>query len=73
MSSLLSRAYALRQEVGTFVPIHSPKLDVKDAYRRIHIEWEKAPISYAVEGLLVVDCCMAFRWQNLSGWWSLMA
>lgn len=42
-NNVMRRVCALRQDVGSEVPIYGAKMDVKDAFRRIHIEWDKAP------------------------------
>ena len=63
-----------REQVGADVPIYISKMDVKDAFRRVHIEWEKAPIfSYVVGEYIVIDFRLAFGWRSSPGWWGLMA
>ena len=74
LTNVLRRICALRDAVGTKVPVYTAKMDVKDAFRRIHVEWEKAPVfAYTVGNLLVIDFRMPFGWRNSPGWWSLTA
>ena len=50
------RVCALREAIGPDVPIYTSKMDVKDAFRRLHVAWEKAPtFAYMVNDLIVVD------------------
>ena len=50
------------------------KMDVKDAFRRLHVAWEKAPtFAYMVNDLIVVDFRLPFGWRNSPGWWALHA
>ncbi|CAN0398933.1 unnamed protein product, partial [Laminaria digitata] len=39
----IAQSCARREQVGAEVPIYISKMDVKDAFRRIHIEWDEAP------------------------------
>ena len=49
-------------------------MDVKDAFRRLHVAWEKAPtFAYMVNDLIVVDFRLPFGWRNSPGWWALHA
>lgn len=73
LPSILRHACALRETKGGGVPIYRSKKDVADAFRRIHIECEKAPVfSYVVDECLMVDFRMAFGRRNSPGWWSLV-
>lgn len=70
----IAQTCARREQVGADVPIYISKMDVKDAFRRVHIEWEKAPIfSYVVGEYIVIDFRLAFGWRSSPGWWGLMA
>ena len=68
MPAILRRICALREAVGTDVPIYISKMDVKDAFRRLNVAWEKAPtFAYMVNGLIVVDVCLPFGWPIRRG------
>lgn len=74
MPNIMRRICALRQAVGPAVPIYTSKLDVKDAFRRLHVEWDKAPtFAYVVGDFVVVDFRLPFGWRNSPGWWALHA
>ncbi|MEP3733698.1 MAG: hypothetical protein ABJN02_17340 [Lentilitoribacter sp.] len=62
-----------REQVGAEVPIYISKMDVKDAFRRGHIEWDKAPtFSYVVGEHIVIDFILVFGYRSSPGWWGLM-
>ena len=68
MPAILRRICALREAVGPDVPIYTSKMDVKDAFRRLHVAWEKAPtFAYMVNDLIVVDFRLPFGWRNSPG------
>ena len=74
MPAILRRICALREAVGPDVPIYTSKMDVKDAFRRLHVAWEKAPtFAYMVNDMIVVDFRLPFGWRNSPGWWALHA
>lgn len=55
--------------IGTHVPMHGPKNDVQDAYRKIQSQRENAPVlAHVVEEFVAVDVRLAFRWRNSPGW-----
>ena len=39
----IAQTCARREKVGAEMRIYISKKDVKDAFRRVHIEWDKAP------------------------------
>ena len=64
MPAILRRICPLREAVGPDVLIYSSKMDVNDAFRRLHVAWEKAPtFAYGVNDLIVVD----FRLAQFAG------
>ena len=72
MPAIWRRMCALREAVGPDVPIYTSKIDVKDAFRRLHVAREKAPtFAYMVNDRMVVD--FRFGWRNSLGWWALHA
>lgn len=72
--NIIRRTCGLREAVGPAVPIFTSKLDVKDAFRRIHVEWAKASyFAYMVGDFIVVDFRLLFGWRNSPGWWALTA
>ena len=74
MHAILRRICALREAVGPDVPIYTSKMDVKDAFRRLHVAWEKAPtFAYMVNDMIVVEFRLPFGWRNSPGWWALHA
>lgn len=74
MCNVTGFVYALRQEVGPFVPHIGAQMDVKDAVRRIHIEWEKLRCSRTwLTGFVVIDFGMPFNSGKSPGWWALTA
>ena len=40
----IAQTCARREQVGAEAPIQSSKIDVKDDFSRVHIEWDRAPI-----------------------------
>ena len=68
MPAILRRICALREAVGPDVPIYISKMDVKDAFRRLHVAWEKAPtFAYMANDLIVVDFRLPFRLAQFAG------
>ena len=57
----ITQTCVCREQVGADVPIYISKMDVKDALRRAHIEWEKAPnFSFVVVEYIVIDFRLEF-------------
>lgn len=71
---LIAKTCARREEVGAEVPIYIHKMDVKGAFRRVPIEWDKASIcSYVVCENIVTGFRLTFGWRSSPGWCGLMA
>ena len=50
------------------------KMDVKDAFRQICVEWSHCPVfGYAFRDLVIVDRRLQFGWRNSPGFWCLFS
>ena len=74
LRGIISRILHSRRPSATPTRILLSKMDVKDAFRHIHVEWVHCPLfGYAFHGLVVVDRRLQFGWRNSPGFWSLFS
>ena len=74
LRGIIWRILHLRRPSVTPTRILLSKMDVKDAFRQIPVEWAHCPLfGYAFRDLVVVDRRLQFGWRNSPGFWCLFS
>ena len=74
LRDVVRRIAYLRRKVGVSARILLSKMDVKDAFRQVAVEWERSPtFGYVFRDLVVVDRRLQFGWRSSPGFWCLFA
>ena len=64
----------LRRTLAPHTHIMLSKMDVKDAFRQVAVEWDGCTkFGYVLGDFVVVDRRMVFGWRNSSGFYCLLA